>query len=70
MQTIYRRPLPDDGSEASIETSVSRWRGQINIDRLANTATVVSARTDTLYPTMSPAAIKRIFSVSSLTSGQ
>ena len=70
MQTIYRAPLPDDGSEASMETSVPHWRGQINIDRLINTATVVSARSDTVYPAMSPSAIKRVFSVSSLTSGQ
>ncbi|MCZ6895106.1 MAG: DUF1329 domain-containing protein, partial [Gammaproteobacteria bacterium] len=70
MQTVYQGPLPDDDDKASIETSVPRWRGQVLIDRLANTATVVSARTDTLFPTMSPSKIKSIFSVSSLTSGQ
>ena len=53
-----------------LETSVSSWRGQINIDLIGGTATAVQAITDTLHPKMKPSKIKRIFSVSSLTSGQ
>jgi len=71
LQTVTRAPAyRDDNPESSLETSVMAWRGQVNIDRVANTATVVRAKTETNNPTMSPSAIKRIFSVSSLTSGQ
>jgi len=42
----------------------------VNIDRVAGTTTVVRALTPTEHPTMSKSKIKRIFSVSSLTSGQ
>jgi hypothetical protein len=71
LQTMTRAPAyRDDNPESSLETSVMAWRGQVIIDRVVNTATVVRAKTETNNPTMSPSAIKRIFSVSSLTSGQ
>ena len=68
--TSYRAPLMETGEKRSLETSVHSWRAQINIDRVANRATIVRAQTDTNHPTMSKAKIKRIFSVSSLTAGQ
>ena len=70
MQTVYRGVSPDDRTPVSLEASVPSWRGQVNIDRVTNTATVVRAHSNTEHPTMSVSAIKRIFSVSSLTSGQ
>ena len=67
---MYKAPsFVDDAGEA-IENSVYAFLGNNVIDRLGNTATVVRARTETTHPTMTPAKIKRIFSVSSLTSGQ
>ena len=68
-QPTYRGPRPVEGVEASFETSIQSWRAQLYIDRLENTSTVVRSLTATVHPTMSTAAIKRIFSVSSLTSG-
>lgn len=68
-QVTYRGPRPVEGVEAAFETSIQSWRAQLYIDRLDNTSTVVRAITDTVHPTMGTAAIKRIFSVSSLTSG-
>jgi hypothetical protein len=53
-----------------LEHSVPSWRGQININLLGGTATVVRASSDTLHPTVTPSEVKRIFSVSRLTSGQ
>ncbi len=69
-QPTFRGPRQVEGGEESFETSVQSWRAQMYIDRLANTSTVVRALTETVHPTMGNAAIKRIFSVSSLTSGQ
>ncbi len=68
-QPTYRGPRPVEGAEASLETSIQSWRAQMYIDRLENTSTVVRALTETVHPTMTTAEIKRIFSVSSLTSG-
>jgi len=68
--TSYRAPRMEGTGERALETSVQSWRGQVDIDRIAGTTTVVRALTPTEHPTMSPSAIKRIFSVSSLTSGQ
>ena len=68
--TMYKGPIYDGSGERLFETSVPSWRGQVNIDRANNTATVVRCLTPTEHPTMSVGAIKRIFSVSSLTSGQ
>ena len=67
MQTVHRAPSKN---EADIELSVPSWRGQINIDRYANTATIVRGRSETVHPSMQPRTIKRIFNVSSLTEGQ
>lgn len=68
--TMYRAPTYAGEGERALETSVQSWRGQVNIDRVAGTTTVVRALTPTEHPTMSKSKIKRIFSVSSLTSGQ
>ena len=68
--TIYRGPAPQDTREAPLHTSVPSWRGQFNIDRKSNTSTVVQGITDTFHPTIEPSQIKRIFSVSNLTSGR
>ncbi len=68
-QPTYRGPRPVEGIQASLETSVQSWRAQLYIDRLENTSTVVRSLTDTVHPTMGIAEIKRVFSVSSLTSG-
>jgi hypothetical protein len=70
MDPIYQAAVAADSPGASIENSVPNLRGQVNIDRITDTATIVRARTETGHPTMTPAKIKRIFSVSSLTSGQ
>jgi hypothetical protein len=56
--------------ETDPEKSVVSWRGQTNINLLSNRATLVHAMSDTNHPTMKPSKIKRIFSVSALTSGQ
>ena len=56
--------------ETAPEKSVVSWRGQTNINLLSNRATLVHAMSDTNHPTMKPSKIKRIFSVSALTSGQ
>ena len=69
-QPTLRGPRPVEGAEEAFETSVQSWRAQLYIDRLANTSTVVRSLTETVHPTMGNAAIKRIFSVSSLTTGQ
>jgi hypothetical protein len=68
--TMYRAPAYEGDGEQALETSVLSWRGQVNIDRVAGTTTVVRALTPTEHPTMNKSKIKRIFSVSSLTSGQ
>lgn len=68
--TMYRAPTYEGDGERALETSVQSWRGQVNVDRVAGTTTVVRALTPTEHPTMSKSKIKRIFSVSSLTSGQ
>lgn len=70
MQTVYRAPRTEGSGQQALETSVHSWRGQVNVDRVQGTTTVVRALTPTEHPTMSKAKIKRIFSVSSLTSGQ
>jgi hypothetical protein len=69
IQPALRGPRQAGGGNQALETSVQSWRSQVYIDRLADTATVVRSLTDTVHPTMEVAAIKRIFSVSSLTSG-
>ena len=68
--TSYKAPTYEGAGDRALETSVPSWRTQVNIDRTAGTTTVVRSLTLTEHPTMSKAAIKRIFSVSSLTSGQ
>lgn len=68
-QTVYRGPL-DPSPDASPELTVIGWRGQFNIDRTTNNATVVQALTPTEHPAMKPSQIKRMFSVSNLTSGR
>jgi hypothetical protein len=70
MDPIYKAPPHSDGAGDSMGNSVYVFLGHNIIDRLGNTATIVRARTETTHPTMTPAKIKRIFSVSSLTSGQ
>ncbi len=67
--TVYRAPL-DPSPDADPELTVIGWRGQFNIDRATNNATVVQALTATEHPTMKPSQIKRMFSVSNLTSGR
>jgi len=69
-QTSYRAPRFEGDGDRALETSVPSWRGQVNVDRITGTTTVVRSLTPTEHPTMSKSAIKRIFSVSSLTSGQ
>ena len=64
---IYRQTR---GVGHDANATVSSWRGQVNITLSGDTATVVHALTDTTHPDMKPSAIKRIFSVSSLTSGK
>ena len=66
MDPIYKAASNVD----SIEDSVYVFLGHNITDRIGNTATIVRARTETTHPTMTPERIKRIFSVSSLTSGQ
>lgn len=70
MDPLYKGALAADAPGADIENSVSSWRGQVDIDFVANTATIVRARSETTHPTMTAAKIKRTFYVSSLTSGQ
>ena len=67
---VYNGPEPQSGAESAMETSVQGWRGQFNIDRKTNNATVVQSLTPTEHPNMKPAQIRRIFSVSNLTSGR
>jgi hypothetical protein len=64
---IYRSPKI---GEVVAEKSVVSWRGQANINLLSNRATLVHAMSDTTHPNMKPSKVKRIFSVSTLTSGQ
>lgn len=70
LQTVYRGPAPQDAADAPLETSVPSWKGQFNIDRKTGNATVVQALTETLHPAMKPSQIKRVFSVSNLSSGR
>ncbi len=70
LQTMYKGPTYRGGGKQALETSVISWRGQVNVDRIADTATVVRCISPTEHPTMSASKIKRVFSVSSLTSGQ
>ena len=69
-QVTWRGPRPVEGGAAAFETSVQSWRSQLYVDRLEGTSTVVRAITDTVHPTMTTAEIKKVFSVSSLTSGK
>lgn len=69
-QVIYRAPQLEGDGKRALETSVPSWRGAVNVDRIVGTTTLVRALTPTEHPTMSKSAIKRIFSVSSLTSGR
>lgn len=64
---MYKSPIV---GETVAEKSVVSWRGQSNINLLSNRATLVHAVSDTVHPTMKASKIKRIFSVSALTSGQ
>ena len=64
---MYRSPKI---GETEAGKSVVSWRGQSNINLITNRATLVHAMSDTIHPTMKPSKIKRLFSVSSLTSGQ
>ena len=69
MQLLYRAPaVQDDGSPP--ETSVQSWRGQFIIDHTTQNSTIVQSRSDTVHPHMKPSQIKRVFSVSNLTSGR
>ena len=68
--SAYNGPESRDSTGYSLETSVQGWRGQFNVDRKTNNSTVVQALTPTEHPTMKPSQIKRIFSVSNLTSGR
>lgn len=68
--SIYNGPEPQTGMSDAMETSVQGWRGQFNVDRKTNNSTVVQALTPTEHPAMKPSQIKRIFSVSNLTSGR
>ena len=68
--SVYNGPELEDSLAHSLETSVQGWRGQFNVDRKTNNSTVVQALTPTEHPTMKPSQIKRIFSVSNLTSGR
>jgi len=69
MQILYRAPAPQT-ADSPPETSVQSWRGQFMIDRMTQNSTIVQARSDTEHPHMKPSQIKRLFSVSSLTSGR
>lgn len=69
-QTVYRGTAPQESLDSPMETSVQGWRGQFNIDRKTNNATVVQAVTPTEHPNLKPSQIKRVFSVSNLTSGR
>ena len=64
---MYKSPRV---GETVPEKSVVSWRGQSNINLLSNRATLVHAVSDTVHPKMKASKIKRIFSVSALTSGQ
>ena len=70
MDPIYKAPPQSNVAGNSIENSVSAFLGHNVTDRLGNTATIVRVKAQTTHPAMTPAKIKRIFSVSSLTSGQ
>lgn len=70
MDPVYKAPPQANGAADSIENSVYVFLGNNVTDRLGNTATIARVKATTTYPTMTPAKIKRIFSVSSLTSGQ
>lgn len=70
MQTVYRAPAPQGEPDAPLETSVPSWRGQYNIDRKTGNSTIVQAVTETVHPAMKASQIKRVFSVSNLTSGR
>lgn len=68
-QTVYRGPASNNPGAAMGDT-VQGWRGQFNIDRKSNNATIVQSVTPTEHPSLKPAQIKRVFSVSNLTSGR
>lgn len=69
MQTLYRAPAPQT-TDSPPETSVQSWRGQFMIDRETQNSTIVQARGETEHPHMKPSQIKRVFSVSNLSSGR
>jgi hypothetical protein len=64
---MYKSPKV---GETRAENSVVSWRGQSNINLLSNRATLVHAVSETVHPVMKASKIKRLFSVSALTSGQ
>lgn len=69
-QSVYRGPIAQSNAEAPMGETVQGWRAQMNIDRKTNNSTVVQSLTPTLHPALKPSQIKRVFSVSNLTSGR
>ena len=67
--TVYRRPYADDDQNLP-EHTVSYWAGSIAVNYIKNDATVTRAKDPVIFPKFDATTIRRMFSVSNLTSGR
>ena len=67
--TIYRRPY-ENGDQSLPENTVSYWAGSIAVNYVKNDATVTRAKDPVIFPKFDATMIRRMFSVSNLTSGR
>ena len=69
IMTIYRRPY-ENGDQSVPENTVSYWAGSIAVNYVKNDATVTRAKDPVIFPKFEGTTIRRMFSVSTLTSGR
>ncbi len=69
IMTVYRRPYEDDDQRLP-ENTVSYWAGSIAVNYVKNDATVTRAKDPVIFPKFEATAIRRMFSVSTLTGGR
>lgn len=69
IMTIYRRPY-ENGDQSVPENTVSYWAGSIAVNYVKNDATVTRAKDPVIFPKFEATTIRRMFSVSTLTSGR
>lgn len=69
IKTVYRRPYADADSSLP-ENTLSYWAASVAVNYLKNDATVTRAKDPVVFPKFDATKIRRMFSVSNLTSGR